>query len=120
MYCFPCRFFGSCNGLGIGINTFTQQGFCDWKQATGKSGMLAKHNNSFAHKQAVSAWIDYKTNSEGGTLIEDRVDSQRRQQIQSNRHYLKTLAEILLFYGKQDIPLRRQREHDPLLNRGSF
>ena len=81
IYCFPCRFFGSCNGLGIGINTFTQQGFCDWKHATGKSGMLAKHNNSFAHKQAVSAWIDYKTNSEGGTLIEDRVDSQRRQQI---------------------------------------
>ena len=27
-------------------------------------------------------------------LIEDRVDSQRRQQIQSNRYYLKTLAEI--------------------------
>ena len=117
VYCFPCRLFGSCNGLGRGINTFIQQGFCDWKHATGKSGTLAKHNNSFAHKQAVSAWIDYKTN---WTLIEDRVDSQTKQQIQGNRHYLKTLAEILLLCGKQDIPLRRHREHDPLLNRGNF
>ena len=116
VYCFPCRFFGSCNGLG----TFTQVGFCDWKHATGKSGMLAKHDNSFAHTQAISAWINYKTNSKRGSLIEDRVDSQRRQQIQSNRHYLKTLAEILLLCGKQDIPLRGHREHDPLLNRGNF
>ena len=80
--------FGSSNGLGRGINTFSQIGFCDWKHATGKSGMLAKQNNSFAHKQAISAWIDYETNSKRGTLIEDRVDSQRRQQIQSNRHYV--------------------------------
>ena len=120
VYCFPCRFFGSSNGLGRGINTFSQVGFCDWKHATGKNGMLAKHNNSFAHKQAISAWIDYETNSKRGTLIEDRVDSQRRQQIQSNRHYLRTLAEILLLCGKQDIPLRGHREHDPLLNRGNF
>ena len=120
VYCFPCRFFGSSNGLGRGISTFSQVGFCDWKHATGKSGMLAKHNNSFAHKQAISAWIDYETNSKRGTLIEDRVDSQRRQQIQSNRHYLRTLTEILLLCGKQDIPLRGHREHDPLLNRGNF
>ena len=120
VYCFPCRFFGTCNGLGRGTSTFTQVGFCDWKHATGKSGMLVKHNNSFAHKQAISAWFDYQTNSKRGTLIEDRVDSQRRQQIQSNRHYLKTLAEILLLCGKQDIPLRGHREHDPLLNRGNF
>ena len=51
VYCFPCRFFGTCNGLGRGTTTFTQLGFCDWKHATGKSGMLAKHDNSFAHKQ---------------------------------------------------------------------
>lgn len=48
------------------------------------------------------------------------MDSQRRQQIQSNRHYIKTLAEILLLCGKQDILLRGYHEHDPLLNRGIF
>ena len=68
----------------------------------------------------MSAWIDYKINAKRGTLIDDRVDSQKRQQIQNNRHYLKTLAEILLLCGKQDIPLRGHREIDPSLNRGIF
>lgn len=27
VYCFPCRFFGTCNGLGRGTNTFSQVGF---------------------------------------------------------------------------------------------
>lgn len=120
VYCFPCRFFGTCNGLGRGTNTFTQVGFRDWKHATGHGGMLAKHNNSFAHKQAILAWNDYKINAKRGSLIDDRVDSQRRQQIQNNRHYLKTLAQILLLCGKQDIPLRGHREMDPSLNRGNF
>ena len=55
-------------------------------------------------------------------MIDDRarVDSQIRQQIQNNRHYLNTLAEILLLCGKQDIPLRGRHEIDPSLNRGIF
>ena len=54
------------------------------------------------------------------TLIGDRLDSTRRQQIQENRWYLKTIAEIILLCSRQDLALRGHRESVESLNRGNF
>ena len=120
-FCYPCRLFGvSSGGLSRPEMAFTTIGFRDWKHATGKSGILNCHNNCAAHKQAAIAWSQYTLNVQQGTTISERMGSARTQQIESNRHYLKTIAEILRLCGLQEIALRGHRESQTSLNRGNF
>ena len=78
-FCFPFHLFVISAGLKKGVNTITEIGYSDWKQATGESGMLFKHNNSSSHKQAMSTWKDYMTNSKKGLLIDNRAHMQRQK-----------------------------------------
>ena len=89
---------------------FTTTSFKDWKHATGKSGILNCHSNCAAHKQAAVAWSQYRLNVQQGTMISERMSSARAQQIESNRHYLKTIAEILLVCSHQEIALCGHKE----------
>ena len=95
-------------------------GFTDWKHATGKSGTLNSHNNCTSHRQAVIAWNEYKLNVLRGTTISQRMGGVISQQIEANRHYLKTIAEILLSCSQQEIALRGHAESRNSLNRGNF
>ena len=61
------------------------------------------HANSVSHKQGEVAWHQYKCNSEQGTSIPDCMNSARCITIKQNRCYLKTILEILLFCGHQEI-----------------
>ena len=99
---------------------FTITGFRDWKHTTDKSSILSCHNNCASHKQAVVAWSQYTLNVQQGTTISERMDSARIQQIESNRHYLKTITEILLLCSQQEIALRGHRESQTSVNRGNF
>ena len=84
VYCYPCRLFL------IGDkkeDAFTKSGYRDWKHATGKSGVLHKHDRSVSHKQAVLTWKDYIKNTELGTTIGIRIDLARSKRIEENRHY---------------------------------
>lgn len=99
---------------------FTKTGYCDWKHAIGAKGHLEKHNSTYAHKQAMLAWNEYKANSQRGLTIENRLDSARNLQIQQNRHYLRTVAEVLLLCAQQDIGLRGHRESQSSSNKGNF
>ena len=51
------------------------------------------------------------------------MGSARAKQIESNRHYLKTIAEVLLLCSKQDLEIRGHKESlqsEIPLNRGNF
>ena len=63
------------------------------------------------------SWCEYTNNTKKGTTIADRLDSTRRVEI---RHYLKTIAEILLLCGRQDLALRGHHESQSSSNRGNF
>ena len=52
------------------------------------------------------SWSDLVKNVKCGTSVAESLDSARRQQILENRHYIKTLASVILFCGCQDIALR--------------
>lgn len=120
-FCYPCRLFGSGGAPSSRPEkTFTTIGFKDWKHATGKHGILACHANCYSHKQAVVSWNQYKLNLKQGTLISEQLSSARADQIGENRHYIKTVAEILLLCSKQDIALRGHRESVESANRGNF
>ena len=114
--------FGTSNSYGRSRpeSTFTVTGFWNWKKATGKDGVLNRHASSVAHRQAEVAWHQYKCNSEQGTSITDRMNSARSVTIAQNRHYLKTILEILLFCSHQELALRGHREGNDSSNRGNF
>ncbi len=118
-FCYACRLF-STGATGRAEEVFTRTGYRDWKHASGKQGLFEKHSNCHAHKQAMVSWGEYKKNAQKGTTIADRLDSTRSLQIQQNRHYIRTVAEVILLCARQDIGLRGHRESQLSLNRGNF
>ena len=118
-FCFPCRFF-AVPGKGRTEDTFTSLGYRDWKHATGRSGVLEKHDTSHSHHEATISWQDFKLNIEKGTGISNVLDSARSARIKENRHYIKTVADILLLCARQNIGLRGHRENEDAQNKGNF
>ena len=104
-FCYPCRFFHV--GATRGDSAFVQGGFRDWKHAMGKRGKCGK---CCSHKQAMACWNDYTTNLEKHTSVAQRLETAREQVVKTNRHYIKTLAEILHLCAKQGIAGRGHRE----------
>ena len=121
-YCYPCCIFGASSSYGRSgpESAFTTTGFRNWKKATSKDGVLNRHVNSVAHKQAEIAWHRYKCNLEQGSSISDWLNSARSVTITQNRHYLMSILKIQLVCGKQDIALRGHREGSDSSNRGNF
>lgn len=105
-FCFPCRMFGSSViGECRPEKTFTEIGFQDWRHARGSTtGILKGHNDSKSHKAASVAWDQFKASCEYGTVAE-QLGSTRAEQVQKNRHYIKTVIEVLLLTCKQEISL---------------
>ena len=119
VFCYACRLFPAA-ATSRAEQALTYTGYRDWKHATGKQGILEKHNAYHTHKQAMISWSQYVKNTEKGTTIAERLDSSRNLQIQENRHYMRTLAEIILLCARQDLGLRGHRESQSSLNRGNF
>lgn len=117
-YCYPCRLFTT--GSGRYWETFTTNGFCDWKHAMGKDGIISCHDRCKTHMQAMVAWQEYTKNKASGTSIAHRLDSARSQLIAKNRHYLKTILQVLLVCSQQEIALRGHDESVKSRNRGNF
>lgn len=62
----------------------------------------------------------YKKNVGRGTTAADRLDSVRYLLVQKNRHYFKTVAEVILLCARQDVGLRGHCESKTSPNRGNF
>lgn len=94
-YCFPCRLFGGGSAVtSRPEKVFSMNGFRDWKHASGAKGSLASHNVCLSHKEAVVAWEQYKSTHHRGSVAE-QLGSVRAELVQKNRHYLKTIVEVL-------------------------
>ena len=117
-YCYPCRLFTTESGRYS--ETFTKDGFCDWKHAMGKDGIIPCHDRCKTYMQAMASWQEFVKNKASGTLIADRLDAARSQLIAKNRHYLKTILEVLLLCSQQEIALRGHDESVKSPNRGNF
>ena len=102
-FCFPCRMFKV--GSSRCESTFTLTGFCNWKHAMGHRGIITFHDKCDVHKQAMIDWKQYKINVQHHTSIQDRNNSVCSQQIHYNRHYIKTIAEVLRPCAMQDLAL---------------
>ena len=119
-FCYPCRLFKYGTGEGRAEEAFTRCGFRNWKNAIGKTGIISRHGICNSHKQSMVSWNDYTTNVRRQSTIEHRIDSAHQQLITENRHYIFTLAEVLLMCAKQNMALRGHRESAESSNRGNF
>ena len=120
-YCYPCRLFSLSPSTSSSRpeKAFTIAGFRDWKHATGSKGVLSTHNNCFSHKESMVAWEQFKSTATTGSVAE-QLGSNRAEQIKKNRHYIKTVAEVLLLCSKQELALRGNNESSESLNKGNF
>ena len=116
-FCYPCRLF---SGVQKGDDCFITTGYRNWKNATGMCGRLMKHTQSQRHINASAAWGDFKRNQQSQTSIASTLRQERRQQIQENRNYMKTIIELLLYCAFQEISLRGHREGVNSRNKGNF
>lgn len=119
IFCYPCRLF-SLPGTTRTEDALRSIGYRDWKHATGKNGALEKHDNCRSHRQAMVSWVDYEKNSSQETSVAQRLDSSRSALIAQNKHYLKTVVDVLLLCARQNIPLRGHDESELSSNRGNF
>ena len=115
-FCFPCRMFSSSKA----DPAFISKGFCDWKHATGKTGILSTHKACVTHKSAAVAWEQFKLNKQRSSTIHQQVQRVNSQVIEANRQYIKTLAEIILFCAHEEIALRGHNESVNYLCPGEF
>ena len=61
----------------------------------GQKGIIASHDKCDIHKQAMIDWKQYKINMQYHMSVRDRNNFISQQQIHYNRHYIKTIAEVL-------------------------
>ena len=117
-YCYPCHLFTTESGRYW--KSSQKNGFCDWKHAMGKDGITSCHDRCKTHMQAEVAWNEYIKNKASGTSVANRLDAPRSQLIFKNRHYLKTILQILLVCSQQEIALRGHDESMKSSKRGKL
>ena len=118
MFCFACRHFAP-PAYGNVDDAFIKTRFRRWKKAHGKYRIIQKHMNSQCHKLFSVAWSDYQRNVFEKTSVAQTLSLAYQKKVRKNRHYIKTIAEIILLTVTQDIAQRGHREGNNELNPGN-
>lgn len=100
-YCYACRHF-SLPSSGDSVFT-SEEGFKNWKKATNKDGGLIGHAKSEAHTNAMLAWAEYEKSTATTSSLSASLNAEYDKLVTENRHYIKTVVEILLFTATQNI-----------------
>ena len=100
VFCYACRRFPP--PLVHTEEVFIKTGFRNWKKIGEK---LQKHTQSEFHKHSVALWGAYQQAKACGSIAE-QLDSQLSTVIQSNRKFLKTIAQVVILCARQNMALR--------------
>ena len=82
--------------------------------------LVYKHDVSPTHKSAMSRWSSFLHDNDRGTSIGHYLDKSQKELIQNNRHYIRSLCEIILLCARQDFALRGHKETLQSQNCGNF
>ncbi|XP_071844931.1 zinc finger MYM-type protein 1-like [Apostichopus japonicus] len=116
VFCYACRHFSTANK--VTEQSFTRDGFRNWRHAMGKDGKLLKHERS--HKAALEAWSEFKQRAKSQTNIGNLLNEAHIRLVRENRHYVKAIAKVLRMTATQKIAQRGHREGQSSMNRGNF
>ena len=119
VYCFYCRHFAKLDRdsrTKTDDRTFVASGFRNWKKCYGsdpKRNKLLKHQLSSAHSGAVAAHGAFQTvkrNNDSRQSVLGMISDAHMQTVRENRHYLKTLCEILCLTAERQIAQRESSQ----------
>ena len=88
--------------------------FRSWKHARGKNGKITP-----CHVMAMPAWADYENNKSENTSVTQMMSENCQKKVNENRHYVKTIGEIVLTTAVQNVVQRGHREGDDVTNPGN-
>ena len=124
-FCLPCVLF-ACDIVKSGqqLERLLHKPLDTWTSAMRK---LKEHeNNSKIHKAATVMASEFKKNMERKTTsIHHQLDQAMARTIEQNREKLRSILKVIIFCGKQNIPLRGHRDDGQFLtvddnNPGNF
>ena len=117
IFCLPCVLFADSKHLG----QFVREKFNHW---TRKNVKFSSHNSKNYHQVAMTRVECLKSSmSIPGSSLEDCIRKVSREEIARNRLIVRSLAEAVLFCGRQCIALRGHRDDsssDEDGNKGNF
>lgn len=85
-----------------------------------KDGGFASHAKSDVHINAMLAWKNFETEQKQQESLMSKMSQEHKKQIEENRCYIKSVAEVLLLTATQNIAQRGHRETVESNNRGNF
>jgi len=91
-FCYCCRHFALLSQGGD--TTFIKNGFSDWFHALENKRGLRGHDDSLVHKNAYAMWQERKERFEKNETITALVCD---KQLERNRYYVKSIAEVVQF-----------------------
>ena len=94
------------------LHLVIQKGFSDWQHATGKRYGLCLHNTSNEHLRCFKEWEEFKICEKEGKQVDVLLDKAAITLREKNRYYIKTLIELIIVCGRQEIALRGLDEND--------
>ena len=118
-FAFPVDVSAPPPGYGNPEEAFTKTGCRRWKKAYGKDGAITKHVNSQCPKMSIMSWNDYNRNKTAKISVEQVLNDSYRKKVNENRHYVKTVGEIILLTATQNIAQRGHRGGDDVSNPGN-
>lgn len=118
MFCYACRHF-SPPGYGNTSDAFIKTGFRRWKKAHRSDGRIDKHQKSQCHKLSSISWSDYKRNCSKKTSVAQDISEAYRTKVKENRHYIKTIGEVIMLTVTQGMAQRGHREGHEDVNPGN-
>lgn len=85
-----------------------------------KDGGFASHAKSEAHINAMLAWKNFETEQKNKASLITKLSQEHKKQIEENRDYIKSVAEVLLLTATQNMAQRGHRETVDSGNKGNF
>lgn len=95
-------------------------GFSNWKKALSNEAGFKQHSKSELHINAMYAWSEFKRGKEANQTLLNALNEKHHKKVQENRHYIKTIAEVLLLTATQNMPQRGHEESQDSKNKGNF
>ncbi len=119
MFCWPCLLF--CPGSS---ETWTKSGY---KNMRGFLSDCKKHENAKSHMNAFKTWKVFSAREARDLRVDVMFSQARREEIKrhneevrQNREMLKTITNVVLYLGKQEMPFRGHDESSDSLNKGNY
>ena len=113
--CYCCRAFQNFNTSSI----WTHLWFSNWKSAMNNDKGLKGHEMSVPHLEACQKWTCFCEAAKSGSILA-KINIVSRRDILKNRHFLKTVSQVILPCSVQDLGFRGHREGRMVYSEGEY